>query len=72
MPVGILSLYLYLPECKSLKDKRGKIKPILSRLHREFNLSVSEMGHQDSWQEAVIACSLITNDQAFIQKYFNR
>jgi uncharacterized protein len=72
MSVGILSLYLYLPGCTSLKDKRSKIKPVLSRLHREFNLSVSEMGHQDFWQEAVIACALINTDQVFIQKVFQQ
>jgi len=72
MAVGILTFYLYLPGNSSLKNKRSQLKPILSRLHREFNLSVSEMGHQDSWQEAIIACALINNDQAFIQKVFQQ
>ena len=66
--VGILSLHLQLPGCTTLKEKRSKIKPILSRLHREFNISASEMEHQDSWQEFVIACALISNDQIHIQR----
>jgi uncharacterized protein YlxP (DUF503 family) len=70
--VGVLSLYLLLPGCTSLKEKRGKIKPVLSRLHREFNLSVSEMAHQDAWQETVIGCALISNDQGYIQKVFQQ
>ncbi len=72
MAVGILSLYLHLPGCTSLKEKRSKIKPVISRLHREFNLSVAEMGHQDAWQETIIGCALISNDQVLIQKVFQQ
>lgn len=59
MTVGILTLSLYLPDCHSLKEKRRLIKPILARLHKEFNISVVENGHQDCWQrcELLIACA---------------
>ena len=70
--VGVLSLYIHFPGTASLKEKRSKIKPILSRLHREFNLSVSEMSRQDAWQDTVIGCALISNDQAYIQKVFQQ
>jgi uncharacterized protein len=70
--VGMLSLYLLIPGCTSLKEKRSKIKPVLFRLHREFNLSVAEMAHQDAWQQTVIGCALISNDQAYIQKVFQQ
>jgi uncharacterized protein len=51
MTVGILTLTLYLPDCHSLKEKRRLIKPILARLHKEFNISVVEYGHQDALAE---------------------
>ena len=41
-----LSLHLHLPGCASLKEKRGRIKPLMARLRREFNLSVAEMDLQ--------------------------
>ena len=65
--VGILSIQLHLPGCASLKEKRGRLKPLLSRLRRQFNLSVAEMERQDKWQEAVIACAMLGNDAAFLQ-----
>ncbi len=68
MPIGFMILYIHLPGCASLKEKRSHIKPVLARLHREFNLSVCEYGHQDAWQEAEIACALISNDAVYIQK----
>lgn len=59
MTVGILSLAFHLPHCHSLKEKRSLIKPITVRLHKEFNISVVEYGHQDAWQscELLIACA---------------
>ncbi len=62
MSIGILTLYFLIPGCTSLKEKRGRLKPIIARLHREFNLSVAEIDRQDIWGEAVLACALISND----------
>lgn len=60
--LATLRLHLHLAACSSLKEKRGRIKPLISRLHREFNLSVAEMDMQDSWQEAVITCAMVGNE----------
>lgn len=68
MALGVLTLYLYLPGCSSLKEKRSRIKPIISRLHREFNISVAEVADQDIWQNAVIACAMISNDSGQTQR----
>jgi hypothetical protein len=56
--IATLTIHLHLPGCASLKEKRGRIKPLIARLHREFNVSVAEMGLQDKWQEAVIVCAM--------------
>ena len=66
--VGILTIHLHLPGCASLKEKRGRLKPLLNRLHKKFNVSVAEMERQDMWQEAVIACALVSNDGKQIQR----
>jgi uncharacterized protein len=63
MSLGLLTLHLTVPGCMSLKEKRSRIKPLISRLHKEFNVSVAEMDHQDSWQNAVVACAMITSNQ---------
>jgi len=63
----LATLTIHLPTCASLKEKRGHIKPLISRLHREFNVSVAEMGLQDKWDEAIIVCAMIGNDHAFLQ-----
>jgi len=65
MAIGILTLHLQLPGCTSLKEKRSRIKPVLARLHREFNVSAAEDGFNDRWQEARLVCALVSNDASF-------
>ncbi|MDK1028105.1 MAG: DUF503 domain-containing protein [Anaerolineae bacterium] len=66
--VGILTIHLHLPGCASLKEKRGRLKPLMNQLHKKFNVSVAEMERQDMWQEAVIACALVNNNGTQIQR----
>jgi len=65
--VGLLTIHLHLPTCASLKEKRGRIKPLIARLHREFNVSVAEVDLQDKWQDAVIACAMVGNERVFLE-----
>ena len=66
--IGIQTLHIHIPGCTSLKEKRSRLKPLLARLQREFNISAAEVDFLDSWQESVIACALVSNDQAFAQR----
>ena len=59
----LLTLKLYLPGCASLKEKRSRLQPILIRLHKEFNVSVSEIGLQDVWQSAWLGFAVVSNEQ---------
>ncbi len=65
--LATLAIHLHLPGCASLKEKRGRIKPLTARLRREFNLSVAEMELQEKWQETVIGCAMIGNDRAHLE-----
>ena len=65
--LATLTIHLHLPGCASLKETRGRIKPLIARLHREFNLSVAEIGLQDTWQETVIGCAMIGAETGFLQ-----
>jgi len=66
--IATLTIHLHLPACSSLKEKRGRIKPLISRLHREFNISVAEIDLNDKWQEAVIGCGMIGNDSTHLEQ----
>lgn len=62
MTVGVLVLILRLPGCGSLKEKRGRLKPLMNKLYKQFKLSVAEVDDQDIWGQAVVACALVTSD----------
>lgn len=72
MVIGILTLHIQVTGCASLKEKRSRLKPLLARLHREFNLSTAEVEHQDSWQNAVIACAMVSNDPTHVQRVLKK
>jgi uncharacterized protein len=65
--IATLTIHLHLPACSSLKEKRSRIKPMISRLHREFNVSVAETDLQDKWQEAVLICAMVGNDHRHLE-----
>jgi uncharacterized protein len=65
--IATLAVHLHLPGCSSLKEKRGRIKPLMSRLRREFNVSVAELDLQDKWQETVIGCAMIGNGRGHLE-----
>ncbi len=61
MKIAVLTLHLRFPESDSLKAKRRLLKPLLARLQREFNVSAAEVGRQDAWKDALLACVLVSN-----------
>jgi uncharacterized protein YlxP (DUF503 family) len=72
MIIGILILHIYLPGCRSLKEKRRRLLPFIIRLRKEFNLSVAEVDHQDIWQNTVVACVIVSNESKYIQQVLHR
>ena len=68
MKIGLLVLHIYIPGCTSLKEKRRRLNPLLVRLGREFNISIAEVDYQDKWRDALVACTLVSNDHNHVQQ----
>ena len=67
MVIGVCRVELHIPGNGSLKGKRGRLKPLLHRLRREFNLAAAEVELHDVWQSAVIGLVTVANDPARVQ-----
>lgn len=67
MVIGACCLRLRLSGCASLKAKRGLLKPLLARLHREFNVAAAETALQEVWQSAEITVVTVANDPGRVQ-----
>ncbi len=59
--IGLYTFEIHLPEAGSLKEKRSRLKSMISRIHNTFNVSTAEIGSQDVWQSALIAVAIVTN-----------
>ncbi|HET6445385.1 MAG TPA: DUF503 domain-containing protein [candidate division Zixibacteria bacterium] len=66
MQVGTCVITLQLYGVNSLKEKRRVLKPIISRLPKEFNISVAEVDHNDVWRTAVIGMAAVGNDAGYL------
>ena len=72
MAIGACRVELHLPGNGSLKGKRSTLKPILTRLRREFNLAAAEVGRNDAWQSAEIGLVTIANDPGRVHAVLER
>jgi len=71
MIVGVLTAHLSMQGVTSLKGKRSIVKSIIGRLKSRFNISISEVDHQDNKTSAVIGISIVSNDTHFIDQQFD-
>ncbi|MDE0884363.1 MAG: DUF503 domain-containing protein [Myxococcota bacterium] len=62
MRVGAGLIELHVHGSQSLKQKRGVVKSIVQRLRNRFNISVSEVGGQETWQRAVLGLAVVGVD----------
>jgi uncharacterized protein YlxP (DUF503 family) len=62
--VGLCEMTLRLFGIDSLKAKRGISRSLIARLHNRFNLSISEIGHQDSRERLGLALAAVSGSRA--------
>lgn len=72
MIIGACTVRLHLPGVLSLKEKRGRLKPILARLPKEFNLAAAEVDLHDVWQSAEIGLVTVSNDSGLVQSLLEK
>jgi uncharacterized protein YlxP (DUF503 family) len=59
---------LHIPESRSLKAKRGAVRPIVDGLRHRFRISVAEVDHQDQWQRATIAVAVVAESDGRVRE----
>jgi len=72
MVLGLLQLWIRVPDAMSLKDKRRAIKSIKDRIANRFNVSVAEVALLDSRREAQLAVAMVSNDSSFTQSCLSK
>lgn len=72
MVVGFGTILLRIPECHSLKEKRGIVKRMIGRLRNHFNASVAEVGENDHHHFVRIGFSMVGNDTRVINSKMDK
>ena len=65
--IGLLTLDLHFPGARSLKDKRQVMRGLVGRIRKRFNVSVTEVEHQDLWQRARLAVVSVNTDHGHLE-----
>ncbi len=60
MHVLALRVELHLPGCRTLKEKRAVVRPVVDGIRARFRVSVAEVGHQDEYQRCTVGVALVS------------
>ena len=65
--IALLTLDIHIPDAHSLKDKRMVVRRLKDRLRSNFNVSVSEVEHQELWQRSQISVVTVGSNESSIR-----
>ncbi|MFH1038612.1 MAG: DUF503 domain-containing protein [PVC group bacterium] len=68
MKIRLLVVDFHLPGCRSLKEKRQRIRGIRDRFGKQVNLAVCESGYQDDHQRAQWSFVAVASDQKTVDR----
>ena len=72
MVVGALTLELHLPGCRSLKDKRALLRPLLEAARQRHGVSAAEVGLPDVHQRTRLGFALVSGDGGQARRLLQR
>jgi len=72
MYVLALSIELRLPDCKSLKQKRSSIRPIVDGIRHRRQASVAETDFNDQWQRAELGVALVASSHGEAEQFADK
>lgn len=71
MVVGVLTLDLFFPHARSLKDKRRVLHGFKDRIRR-YNVALAEIDFQDKWQRTRLGIVTLNSHQGLVEEILGR
>jgi uncharacterized protein YlxP (DUF503 family) len=59
MFIAVGRFEFFIPESRSLKDKRQVLRSVIQTVRNKFNVSIAEVEYQDLWQRAAVGISCV-------------
>jgi uncharacterized protein YlxP (DUF503 family) len=68
MFIAVGRFELFIPDSRSLKDKRQVLRSVIQTTGNKFNVSIAEVEYQDLWQRAAIGVSCVAESIGHCRK----
>ncbi len=65
--VGLLEAEILLPECHSLKQKRGILARTMNHVRKKHTVSVAEVAMHDTWGRAGLAVATVSGSRTVVE-----
>ena len=70
--VGAMRIDVHLPGVSSLKGKRAVLNRARAALRNDLQVSVAEVGWQDTWQRAALAIGVVAGEASGVDRVLDR
>jgi uncharacterized protein YlxP (DUF503 family) len=64
--IGALVVELHFPACRSLKEKRGVLRPVIEGARSRFPVAVAEVGYQELHQRSIIEVAAVSASERVV------
>ena len=61
--IGYVECECLIYDAHSLKEKRAVLQRIITRLRQKYNITVSEVDYQDTWQRTKLAMAVVSSSR---------
>ncbi|QOR68598.1 DUF503 family protein [Cytobacillus suaedae] len=61
--IGYVECECIIYDAHSLKEKRAVLQRIITRLRQRYNITVSEIDFQDTWQRTKLAMAVVSSSR---------
>jgi uncharacterized protein len=68
MFIAVGRFEFFIPDSRSLKDKRQVLRSVIQTTGNKFNVSIAEVEYQDLWQRAAVGVSCVAESIAHCRK----
>jgi len=69
--IGYIECECLIYDAGSLKEKRAVLQRIITRLKQRYNVAVSEIDYQDTWQRTKIAIVSVSSNKISTERELN-
>lgn len=69
--IGYVDCECMIYDTQSLKEKRAVLQRVLTRIKQKYNVSISEIDFQDTWQHTKFGIVAITSSKVSTERELN-